>query len=136
LALSAQCSNNQLPYIPRSIKSIEKSPIPEKWTLILDNEIKLLVSQNVFDLTPLTISDNRIFNIQFSFDLRMNVDGSINTYKARFVAQRNFQDATNFLKYLQILSSRSINILLSIAAEESSHHISTIDIKTAFLYSL
>jgi hypothetical protein len=39
------------PYIPRSISSISKSPTPEKWTLSSSEEIKSLISQNVFD-TP------------------------------------------------------------------------------------
>ena len=45
-----------LPYIPRSISSISKSPTPEKWTLALSEEIKSLISQKVFDTSPIDIS--------------------------------------------------------------------------------
>ena len=53
--------------------------------LSLDNEIKSLISQKVFDLTPIvatTISKDLIVPSRVSFDIRMNADGSINKNKA------------------------------------------------------
>ena len=37
--------SSSLPYIPRSIGSIYKSPTPSKWTLALSDEIKSLISK-------------------------------------------------------------------------------------------
>ena len=51
LGLSALSSGQ--PYIPRSIAAISKSPNPEKWTFALSNEIQSLISQNVFDSSPI-----------------------------------------------------------------------------------
>jgi hypothetical protein len=82
-------------YIPTSIKSISKSPTPETWTLALNDEITSLISQNVFDLSPVdinTIDPKLIIPSRVLFDTRLNADGSINKYKARLVAQGNHQD--------------------------------------------
>ena len=65
----------------------------------------------------------------------MNGDGSINKYKARLVVQGNYQDDSTFFDtFVDAASHKSINVLFSIAASESLH-LSSIDIKTAFLYS-
>jgi hypothetical protein len=89
------------PYIPRSISAISKSPTPEKWTLALSEEIKSLISQNVFDTSHhdiSTIPASQIVPSQVIFDLRFNADGSIHKYKARLIAQDN----SSFLKNLQM----------------------------------
>jgi len=126
------------PYIPRSISAISKSPHPEKWTLALSEEIKSLISQNVFDTSPhdiSTIPASQIVPSQVIFDLRYNADGSINKYKARLVAQGNHQDSSTFFEtFADAASHKSINVLLSLAASESLL-LSSVDIKTAFLYS-
>ena len=65
----------------------------------------------------------------------MNADGSVNKYKARLVAQGNHQDTSTFFNtFADTASARSINVLLCLAASENME-ISTVDIKTAFLYS-
>ena len=65
----------------------------------------------------------------------MNADGFVNKYKARLVAQGNHQDSsTYFDTFADTASARTINILLGIATSENLD-ISTIDVKTAFLYS-
>jgi hypothetical protein len=126
-------------YIPKSIKSISKSPTPEKWTFALENEIKSMIEQKVFELTPIdptTIPPNLIIPSRILFDVRMNADGTINKYKARLVAQGNHQDDSTFFDtFADTASARSINVLLSLAAANSLE-ISSIDVKTAFLYSL
>jgi len=43
-------------WIPRSISSIPKPLTPGKWTLAVQNEINLLISQNVFDNTEVNVS--------------------------------------------------------------------------------
>jgi len=66
----------------------------------------------------------------------MNANGSVNKYKARLVAQGNHQDSsTYFDTFADAASARTINILLGIASSENLS-ISTIDVKTAFSYSL
>jgi hypothetical protein len=121
-----------------SIKSIVKSPTPEKWTLALTNEIESLIQQKVFSLDPVNpenIPKALIIPSRVIFDIRMNADGSINKYKARLVAQGNHQDSTTFFQtFADTASAKSINILLSFAASENLD-ISSIDVKTAFLYS-
>jgi hypothetical protein len=65
--------------------SISKSPTPEKWTSALENEITSLISQNVFDPTPIDISTldkTLIIPSRVIFDTRLNADGTINKYKA------------------------------------------------------
>ena len=70
------------------------------------------------------------------FDTRRNADGSINKYKARLVAQGNFQNkSTYFETFADTASAKSINILLSVASA-ADLDIASIDVKTAFLYSL
>jgi hypothetical protein len=125
-------------YIPKSILSISKSPTPEKWTLALENEINSLISQNVFDPSPIdisTIDKKLLIPSRVIFDTRMNADGTINKYKARLVAQGNHQDDSTFFDtFADTASAKSINILLSIAAAEDLE-MASIDVKTAFLYS-
>ena len=120
------------------LPSISKSPTPEKWTSGLENEINSLISQNVFDTSPIdisTIDKSLIIPSRVIFDTRLNADGTINKYKARLVAQGNHQDSsTYFDTFADTASSRSINILLSIAAAEN-YDMASIDVKTAFLYS-
>jgi hypothetical protein len=125
-------------YVPKSIMSISKSPTPEKWTSALENEISSLISQNVFDPTPIdisTIDKTLIIPSRVIFDTRLNADGSINKYKARLVAQGNYQDSSTFFDtFADTASARSINVLLSLAAAEN-YEMASIDVKTAFLYS-
>ena len=65
----------------------------------------------------------------------MNADGTINKYKARLVFQGNYQsESTYFHTFADTASARSINVLLSLATS-SNLKISSIDVKTAFLYS-
>ena len=66
----------------------------------------------------------------------MNVGGTVTTYKARLVAQGNHQDDSTFFDTFADTAKRygTINILSSNAASENLE-ISTIDVKTAFLYS-
>jgi hypothetical protein len=73
--------------------------------LALSEEIKSLISQNVFDTSHhdiSTIPTSQIVQSQVIFDLRFNADGSINKYKARLVAQGNHQGSSSFLKHLQM----------------------------------
>ena len=104
----------------------------------MENEISSLISQNVFDLSDLDISSidpKLIIPSRVIFDVRMNADGSVNKYKARLVAQGNHQDSSNYFDvFADTASARTINILLGIAASENLE-ISTIDVKTSFLYS-
>jgi hypothetical protein len=106
--------------------------------LALSDEIKSLISQKVFDTTPVDINSippNQIVPSRVIFDIRMNADGSIHKYKARLVAQGNYQDESTFFEtFADAASNKSINVLFSIAASESLL-LSSIDIKTAFLYS-
>ena len=60
------------------------------------------------------------------------ITGTINIFKARLVAQGNRQHQTIFFE--TFADHRSIHVLLSLAASESLI-ISSIDIKTTFLYS-
>jgi hypothetical protein len=118
--------------------SISKSPTPEKWTSALENEINSLISQNLFDPSPIdisTIDKSLIIPSRIIFDTRLNADGTINKYKARLVAQGNHQDSSTFFDtFADTASARSINILLSIAAAEN-YDMARIDVKTAFLCS-
>jgi len=91
------------PYIPHSIASISKSPTPAKWTLALSNDIHSLISQKKIDTSPVdvnSIPSHQIVPSKVIFDIRMNADGSINKYKARLVAQDNYQDDSTFLTHL------------------------------------
>ena len=66
----------------------------------------------------------------------MNADESINKYIARLVAQGNHQYSSTFFEtFIDIVSAPTIDILLFIAASKNLV-LSTIDVKTAFLYSL
>jgi hypothetical protein len=76
--------------------------------LALDNEINSLIPKNVFDLSPIDITsiDKKIIiPSKLIFDTRLNADGSIIKYKARLVAQGNFQNAsTIFISFADSIS--------------------------------
>ena len=96
-----------------------------------------LISQQVFDLSPIDITtiDKQLIIPRVIFDTRLNADGTIKKYKARLVAQGNFQSqSTYFDTFADTASAKSINILLSVASADDLE-IASIDIKTAFLYS-
>jgi len=137
VAYITHAGNEDVPWIPRSISTISKSPNPEKWTLALTEEINSLIDQNVFDMSPIdisTIPTTSIIPSQVIFDICMNADGTVNKYKARLVAQGNHQhESTFFDTFADTASAKSINILFSIAAA-ASLYIFSLDIKTAFLY--
>jgi hypothetical protein len=82
-----------------------------------------------------TIDKKLIIPSRVIFDTRLNADRTINKYKARLVAQGNFQSqSTYFETFADTASAKSINILLSVASAEDLD-IASIDVKTAFLYS-
>jgi len=108
----------------------------------LENDFSSLISQKVFDITAIDIStmDQRlIIPSRVIFDIRMNAHGSTNKYKTRLVA--TIKTAPLTLKHLRTVSARTIilyiiyYILLGVAASKKLE-ISTIDVKSTFLYSL
>ena len=104
----------------------------------MENEINSLLSQHVFDLSPVdlaTIDKKLLIPSKVIFDTRLYADGSIHKYKARLVAQGNFQNtSTYFETFADTASAKSINILFSVTSA-ADLEIASIDIKTAFLYS-
>ena len=123
--------------IPKSIKQIDNTDNPKEWHKALQSEIDSLISSGTFKKEPNNsfIDPTKIIPSQFIFDIRLNPDGTVKKYKARLVARGDLQSWDTFKQtYADTASSKSINILFSIAAQNNLD-LCTIDITSAFLYS-
>jgi hypothetical protein len=123
--------------IPKSIAEAEASIHSASWMNALKSEIESLVNQGTWTtefighLTP----RHQTIPSMFVFDVRYNPDGTIKKFKCRLVARGDWQtDSTYKETFADTIASKSVNIILSLAAQHDLE-LESIDVKTAFLYS-
>jgi hypothetical protein len=122
--------------IPRSvIEARNDSNYGIQWMEAMRQEISSLFSQQTFEFIGTIPPRHQTIPSMFIFDIRYNPDGSIKKFKCRLVARGDRQHLSTFSDtFADTVSSRSINIILSLAAIFNLD-LESIDIKTAFLYS-
>jgi hypothetical protein len=135
--LSAVVENPLIkPRIPRNVAEARFDNLnSEAWIEAMHQEVSSLFDQNTFEFIAFIPPNHQTVPSMFVFDVRYNSDGTIKKFKCRLVARGDQQDSSTFGDtYADTIASRSINILLSLAALYDLD-LQSIDIKTAFLYS-
>lgn len=119
---------------PSSFKLAMASPDSDKWKIAMDEEYQSLMDNHTWSLVPLPHGRSAI-GCRWTYKLKHGSDGTIQRYKARFVAkgysQRPGLDFTE--TYAPVVKLDSLRAILSIAANRDLDMIQ-LDVKTAFLY--
>jgi hypothetical protein len=107
----------------------------QKWDEATNSELNSLKEQGTFEYIDYVPPKELTIQSMMIYDVRFDPLGFVKKYKARLVGLGNQQTADTYLNtYADTLSTRSFNILMSVAAQEGLH-LESIDVKTAFLYS-
>jgi hypothetical protein len=106
-----------------------------EWDAATKSELESLKEQGTFEYIDFIPPKEKTIQSMMKYDIRFDPMGFIKKFKARLVGLGNEQKNDTYSNtYADTLSTRSFNILLSIAAQEELH-LESIDVKTAFLYS-
>lgn len=105
----------------------------DKWTAAMQEEMESLKANNTWEITDLP-DDRRAIGSKWVFKIKTNVDGSIQRYKARVVAQGFSQKfGTDYNEiFAPVVRQATFRTLLSVAAKEKLL-VEHLDAKTAFL---
>ena len=106
-----------------------------EWDAATKSELESLKEQGTFEYIDYVPPKEKTIQSMLKYDIRFDPMGLVKKFKARLVGLGNEQTTDTYSNtYADTLSTRSFNILLSIAAKEGLH-LESIDVKTAFLYS-
>ena len=125
-------ANSQL-MEPTSLKEALASPEREKWSTAMENEMKSLRENDVWDLVELP-RDRSPVGSKWVFKLKTNADGSIERYKARLVAQGFSQKfGTDYDEtFCPVVRMESLRTLIALAVQNGLI-LHQVDVTTAFL---
>ena len=118
---------------PKSIQEALSSQQSEDWKLALDEEIRSLSEQNVFEVVQ-TTPDIQPLPCKWVFKIKYDQHGNLQRFKARLVAKGYKQiSGIDFHETFSPVAKQStLRLLLTLAASRNLE-IRNIDIKTAFL---
>ena len=119
--------------IPRDIHAARRSINANQWLKAIDEEMKSINDNNVFELVNLPIGKKPI-GVKWVFDVKKNEMGEIVRYKARLVAKGYTQlYGTDYLEtYAPVAHSESLRLFLVLAFRRKSI-VKHWDFCTAFL---
>ena len=107
--------------IPKTVDEVNRTPQALEWLQAIRTELKSIKERGCFidiDETKL-IPKDRIIESKLVFDIRYNPDGSIKKFKCRLVARGDKQPWQTYDQtYADTMTSKSVNILLSIIADQ------------------
>jgi hypothetical protein len=134
--LTNEIYSNQNVSVPRSVLEASRDQIHgSQWMEAMKQEVQSLFSQQTFNFIGFIPPRNQTIPSMFVFEIRYNPDGTIKKFKCRLVARGDRQHLSTFSNtFADTVSSRSINLILSLAAIFNLE-LESIDVKTAFLYS-
>ena len=118
---------------PTSVHEVMKSPDKEKWKSAMENEMKSLHSNDVWDLVPLP-AGRKVVGSKWVFKVKVAADGAVDRHKARLVAQGFSQkygldyDET----FCPVVRSESVRAVIALAAGRKLK-LHQLDVTTAFL---
>lgn len=119
---------------PESYSDAIAGPNALLWNKAMSEEYKSLIDNKTWSLTTLPPGRSAI-GCKWTFKIKRGSDGSIDRYKARFVAkgfsQRPGLDYGE--TYAPVIKHESLRIILSIAADRDLT-MTQLDVKTAFLH--
>ena len=115
-------------------KNIQEALVDPKWKEAIDEEMKALYKNDMWDIVDLPKGKHPI-GCKWVFTIKYKADGSIERYKARLVSKGYTQ--TYRIDYQEtfalVAKMNSIRILLSLAAN-SDWSLQQFDVKNAFLH--
>ena len=119
---------------PNTYKEAMAGPQAKEWYAACKSEYECQVARGTFAITPLPY-DCKAIEGKWVFRLKENPDGSIERYKARWVAKgyRQVEGRDYEETYAPVVRSDTSRILLAISAK-LGWKIKQYDIDTAFLY--
>lgn len=119
---------------PESYLDAMERPDKDKWLEAMEDELKSLVKNNVFEVVSRPANKNIVTN-RWVLKIKRKPDGSIDRYRARLVA-RGFSQifGVDFNEtYAPVVNTSSVRLLFAYAAMQHLE-IGQFDVKTAFLY--
>ena len=127
------CLSGKIQEEPRTLEEVMTSPDRDKWVEAMNEELKSIRANNTWVLVDLPQSKKAI-GTKWVFKLKRDVDGNINRYKARLVAQGYSQKYGEDFDEVFAPTARvtSFRALLAVAAKKN-FAVKHYDIKTAFL---
>ena len=121
--------------IPQSVKEALKSVHSPKWKDAIQTEYDQLMKNHTWDVVEAPIG-RKIVDSRWVFAKKLNPDGSVRRFKARFVAKGFSQvhglDYTD--TYAPVIGMISLRMVLSLATSKG-WDIHQLDVETAFLNS-
>ena len=121
---------------PKTLNEALNCSEKDSWVKAMSEELKSLDEMKVWTLTTLP-AGRRAIGCRWVFKLKLNVDGSVNKYKARLVAQGyNQREGLDYSEtFAPVCRAETIRLLLTLAAKYN-YEVHQLDVKTAYLYGL
>lgn len=118
---------------PKNLREVMDSPEKEKWTKAMQEEIDALTKNETWSLCELP-SNRKAVGCKWIFKIKTNLNGEIDRYKARLVAQgfsQKFGEDYDEV-FAPVVKQSTFRMPLSIASKEKLK-VHQFDVKTAFL---
>ncbi|CAI7833482.1 unnamed protein product [Closterium sp. NIES-53] len=137
LGLVTAVHGTNTPKEPATIQQALGGEYKEKWHEAMDRELKALKERNTWKVVPISMARNKtILTGKWVFRVKTKADGTIDTFKARWVVrgfdQEHGRDFTE--TFAPVSRHTSLRILLAVAAMERKK-LRQIDVANAFLYA-
>ncbi|XP_034674498.1 uncharacterized mitochondrial protein AtMg00820-like [Vitis riparia] len=115
------------------IKGFEEAIKDEKWWVAMQDELNMIEKNNTWELVDRPLHKKPI-GVKWVYRTKLNLDGSINKYKARLVVKGYEQmfGVDFFETFAPVARLDTIRMLLAIAAQKE-WRIYQLDVKSAFL---
>jgi hypothetical protein len=131
-ALSAVANSNIIEE-PKTYQEAMVSKDSEYWQAAMDEEIKALYDNNTWSLVKLPAGRTAIGS-KWVFKLKLNKDGNVERYKARFCAKGYSQEqGIDYNEtFAPVVKYKSLRIILALVAIKD-YELTQMDVNTAFL---
>ena len=118
---------------PASIEDVLQSPKKDKWMNAMEQEMKSLKENEVWELVELP-KDRKTVGCRWVYKLKSGPDGSIDRYKARLVAQGFSQKyGTDYDEtFCPVVRLESLRTMIALAVQHGLK-LHQVDVTTAFL---
>ena len=128
-----ESSNLTIQGEPTSFEEATGSSDSSKWMEAMETEMKSLKNNDVWDLTPLPAGKQAVGS-KWVYKIKTGVDGSIQRFKARLVAQGFTQRyGTDYDEtFSPVVRQESLRVLLALSVQCGSK-LHQVDVTTAFL---
>jgi hypothetical protein len=125
--------SSKTPEEPSTFQQVIKSSDKEKWLEAMDKEYAALLKSNTFTLVPLP-NNRKAIEARWLFKVKRKADGTIDRYKARWVAKGYSQKfgIDYYDTYAPVVRLENLRFLIAYATQHELH-IDQMDVDSAFL---